>query len=335
MKPLSLLLLTLALSPVVHAADKLVLQLKWIRQAQFAGYYVAQENGYYADEGLEVDIRAAAPNASTPADVAAAGDADVVVEWMPAALVAREEGIPLVNIAQPFKKSAASLTCLSSAEVNSPDDLRGKRIGHWPGDNKLQVVSLLNGQGIPIADAGGAPAADAAVLHTYDNPIVGLSAGEVDCISTVSYADPVLLFREDFHEDELVVFDYQSLGAATLQDGLYVLEGRLNDAAFADVLSRFVRASMRGWCWAGRHQKEAVQMVMETKGVQNEVMQRYMMSEIASLTAGTNGALHVGDYERTVQILLAGGTLSQKPQGAWTSAITDGAEICTRSCECY
>ena len=331
MKPfLYLAVFALAAAPSVHADDKVVLQLKWIHQAEFAGYYAARENGYYADEGLEVEIRAGSPGASAPAEVAAIGAADVILEWMPTALLARENGIPLVNIAQTFTNSGAALTCLRSAGIRTLDDLRGKRIGHWTGANRLQVVALLDKLGIPIAAAGSKESHYGAVLRSYAEPLHGLKLGHADCISTTSLSHPVLLSRAGYHESELIVFSYQHLGIATLQNGMYVLEGRLKDPAFADAMARFVRASMRGWRWAAQNQEKAVQMVMQMQGAEGgeqEELQHHMLRETLGLIAGFNGALDPAEYERTVRILLSGGTLSEEPQNAWTSDITDRAQI--------
>ena len=90
-----------------QAADKLTLQLKWVTQAQFAGYYVAKDKGFYKDAGLDVRSSRAA-RTSNPAQVIAGGGADVIVDWMPSALATREKGVPLVNIAQTFKHSGMS-----------------------------------------------------------------------------------------------------------------------------------------------------------------------------------------------------------------------------------
>src|SRR5262245_66065947 len=87
------------------AADKVTLQLKWVTQAQFAGYYVAKDKGYYEEENLDVEIKPGGPDIAPP-QVLAGGGADVIIDWMPSALATREKGVPVVNIAQPFKSSA-------------------------------------------------------------------------------------------------------------------------------------------------------------------------------------------------------------------------------------
>ena len=130
--------------------------------------------------------------------------------------------------------------------------------------------------------------------------------------------------------DDLVVFKYQDQGVATLEDGIYVLEDRLQDAAFQDQLVRFVRASMKGWKWAEANPNDAAEIILDNDatGAQTEKHQRRMMGEIAKLTAGSNGTLDPADFDRTVATLLKGGSdpvITKKPEGAWTHMITDKA----------
>ena len=117
-----------ALGSVANAADKLTLQLKWVTQAQFAGYYVAKDKGFYSEEGLDVTIKPGGPDIA-PAQVIAGGGADVVLDWMPSALATREKGVKLVNIAQPFKSSGMMLTCRKDTGIKSPADFKGKTLG--------------------------------------------------------------------------------------------------------------------------------------------------------------------------------------------------------------
>jgi NitT/TauT family transport system substrate-binding protein len=113
-----------------QAADEVTLQLKWVTQGQFAGYYVAKDKGFYDEEDLDVTIKPGGPDIAPP-QVIAGGGADVIVDWMPSALASRERGVPLVNIAQPFKKSGMMLTCLKETGVTSPDDFPGRTLGVW------------------------------------------------------------------------------------------------------------------------------------------------------------------------------------------------------------
>src|SRR5262252_4475705 len=126
----------------VQAQDKLTLQLKWVTQAQFAGYYVAKDKGYYKDVGLDVTIKAGGPDIN-PSQVIAGGGADVVVDWMPSALATREKGVPLVNIAQVFQRSGMQLTCRNDSGVTSPDKFKDHTLGVWFGGNEYPFLNWM------------------------------------------------------------------------------------------------------------------------------------------------------------------------------------------------
>ncbi len=306
------------------AADDVTLQLKWVTQAQFAGYYVAKEQGFYDEEDLNVTILPGGPDIA-PTQVIAGGGADVTVEWMPAALAAREKGLPLVNIAQPFKSSGMMLTCLKESGVAGPEDFKGKTLGVWFFGNEYPFLSWMATLGIPTT--GGADGVEVLKQGFNVDPLLQKQAA---CISTMTYNEYWQVIDAGISPDDLVTFKYQDEGVATMEDGLYVLEENLSDPAFEDKMVRFVRASMKGWKWAEENPDEAAMIVLDNDetGAQTEGHQKRMMGEIAKLTAGSNGALDPADYERTVATLLAGGSdpvISKAPEGAWTHAITDKA----------
>ncbi len=311
-------------SSMAFAADDVTLQLKWVTQAQFAGYYVALENGYYEEEDLDVTIKPGGPDIA-PTQVIAGGGADVTVEWMPAALAAREKGLPLVNIAQPFKSSGMMLTCRKDAGVATTDDFAGKTLGVWFFGNEFPFLSWMSQLGLATdgSDAG------VEVLKQGFNvdPLVN---GQAACVSTMTYNEYWQVIDAGLTPEELVTFKYEDQGVATLEDGLYVLEENLADPAFSDKMVRFVRASMKGWKWAEENPEDAAMIVLDydETGAQTEAHQVRMMGEIAKLTAGSDGALEEADYQRTVESLLAGGSdpvITTQPEGAWTHAITDAA----------
>ncbi|MEC8642735.1 MAG: ABC transporter substrate-binding protein [Pseudomonadota bacterium] len=315
---------SLAMGTAASAADKLTLQLKWVTQAQFAGYFVADHEGFYAEEGLDVTIKPGGPDIS-PVQVIAGGGADVVIDWMPSALASREKGVNLVNIAQPFKSSGMMLTCRKDSGIKSPADFRGKTLGVWFFGNEYPFLSWMSQLDIPTD--GGSGGVNVLKQGFNVDPILQKQA---ECVSTMTYNEYWQIIDAGLTPDELVVFKYQDQGVATLEDGLYVLEDRLKDAAFQDQMVRFVRASMKGWKWAENNPDAAADIVLENDatGAQTEKHQRRMMGEIAKLTAGSNGALDPADYERTVATLMKGGSdpvITRKPTGAWTHMITDKA----------
>ena len=318
--------LTAAFGLVAGAAmaEDVTLQLKWVTQAQFAGYYVALDNGYYEEEGLNVTIRAGGPDIA-PVQVLMGGGADVMVDWLPSALAAREQGAPVVNIAQPSVRSGMMLTCLAESGITSPEDFRGRTLGVWFFGNEYPFLSWMNHLGIPTN--GGADGVE--VLRQGFN-VDPLLQRQADCISTMTYNEYGQVLDAGIAADQLVTFKYEDQGAATLEDGLYVLEANLADPAFVDRMARFVRASMRGWEWAADNPEEAAAIVIDNDetGAQTEAHQVFMMREVASLIEGSTGALDEAAYQRTVDILLGGGSdpvITRAPEGAWTHAVTDAA----------
>jgi NitT/TauT family transport system substrate-binding protein len=307
-----------------QAQDEVKLQLKWVTQAQFAGYYVAQAKGFYTEENLNVTILPGGPDIA-PSQVIAGGGADVVIDWMPSALAAREKGLPLVNIAQPFASSGLMLTCLKESGITTPADFADKTLGVWYYGNEYPFLSWMSTLGLKTdGSAGGVT-----VLKQGFN-VDPLLQKQAACISTMTYNEYLQVLEAGIAADDLVTFKYEDQGVATLEDGLYVLEDNLKDAAFADKMVRFVRASMKGWKYAEANPDEAAMIVLENDetGAQTEAHQKGMMAEVAKLTAGSTGALDVAAAERTVATLMAGGSdpvITKAPDGAWTSVITDAA----------
>ncbi|MCX7300451.1 MAG: ABC transporter substrate-binding protein [Rhodobacterales bacterium] len=306
------------------AQDSVRLQLQWVTQAQFAGYYAALDQGFYEEENLDVTILPGGPDIAPP-QVLAGGGADVMLNWMPSALAAREGGLPVVNIAQPFARSGLMLTCWKDTGITGPQDFKGKTIGVWFFGNEYPFLSWMSKEGISTE---GGP--DGVTVLKQGFNVDPLLQRQADCISTMTYNEYNQVLEAGVSPDDLVTFKYEDMGVATLEDGIYALESNLADPAFADKMVRFVRASMKGWAWAGENPEEAAQIIIDydETGAQTIEHQLSMMTEIAKLTAGSNGALDDAAYQRTVDTLLAGGSdpvISKAPEGAFTHAITDAA----------
>ncbi len=328
MRYLATLALSAAFSLTAAAAqaqDSVTLQLKWVTQAQFGGYFVAKDKGFYDEVGLDVTIKPGGPDIAPP-QVIAGGGADVIIDWMPSALASREKGVPLVNIAQPFKRSGMMLTCRKETGIAKPADFKGKTLGVWFFGNEYPFLSWMSQLKIPTQGGEGG----ATVLKQGFN-VDPLLQKQADCISTMTYNEYWQVIDAGIPASELVVFKYEDEGVATLEDGLYVLEDRLQDPKFVDTMARFVAASMKGWTWARENPKEAALIVLDNDatGAQTEKHQIRMMGEINKLTEGSDGTLDPKDYERTVRTLLSGGSdpvITKAPEGAWTHAVTDKAK---------
>ena len=308
-----------------QAADPLTLQLKWVTQAQFAGYYVAKDKGMYDAVGLDVTIKPGGPDIN-PSQVIAGGGADVVLDWMPSALATREKGVPLVNIAQVFQKSGMELTCRKETGITKPEDFKGKTLGVWFAGNEYPFLSWMSTLGLKTDGSG------VTVLKQGFN-VDPLLQKQADCISTMTYNEYWQVIDGGLSPDQLVVFKYEDQGVATLEDGIYTLEKNLKDAAMADKLARFVKASMQGWDWSVANPDDAAMIVLKNDetGAQTEKHQKRMMGEIAKLVGHADkgtGYLDPAAYDRTVKILLAGGSdpvITKAPEGAWTHDIWEKA----------
>ena len=300
------------------AADAVTLQLKWVTQAQFAGYYVAKDKGFYTEENLDVTIKPGGPDIA-PEQVIAGGGADVIVDWMGGALAARDKGVNLVNIAQPFKKAGMELVCPKDGPIKTEADFKGHTLGVWFFGNEYPFYAWMNKLGIPTE--GGADGVNV-LKQSFD--VQPLIQKQADCISVMTYNEYWQLIDAGYKPEDLIVFNYTAMGVDLLEDGLYVMQDKLADAAFEDKMVRFVRASMKGWTYATEHPDEAAGIVVENGG-QDENHQKRMMGEVAKLIDNADGKLIEAAYQRTADALLAQKIITKAPEGAWTAAITDKA----------
>jgi NitT/TauT family transport system substrate-binding protein len=303
------------------AADPVTLQLKWVTQAQFAGYYVAKDKGFYKDENLDVTIKPGGPDIA-PEQVIAGGGADVIVDWMAAALAAREKGVPLVNIAQPYEKSGLLMICPKSTGITKEADFKGKTLGVWFFGNEYPFYAWMNKIGMPT---DGGPDGVTVIKQSFD--VQPLIQKQADCISVMTYNELGQAFDAGFKLEDLTVFNYTEMGNDMLEDGLYVLEDKLKDKAFFDKMVRFVKASMKGWDYAHEHPDEAAQIVInnDDSGGQTLAHQLYMIKEVSKLTEGSDGVLDPAAFDRTAKMVLDQKIITKQPEGAWTHDVTDAA----------
>ena len=204
----------LAGTAAAHAADKLTLELKWVTQAQFAGYYVAKAKGYYTDADLDVTINPSGTDV-TPVQALAAGGADVIVDWLADALASREKGVKLVNIAQPYKSSGLWLTCRKDMGVNSTDDFKGKTLGVWFGGNEYPFYAWMAKLDLPTN--GGADGVTVLKQGFDVNPLLQKQAADTlkRCTMELGGHAPVIVYEDADLErtlDTVVAFKFRNAG---------------------------------------------------------------------------------------------------------------------------
>ena len=305
--------------------NSVTLQLKWVTQGQFAGYYVAAAKGFYEDEGLTVEIKPGGPDIA-PEQVIAGGGADVITTWMAAGLAARERGVALVNIAQPFKQSGLLLTCLKEAGVETTADFPGKTLGVWFFGNEYPFYAWMAKLG--LSTEGGADGVEVLKQAFNVDPLIQKQAA---CISTMTYNEYGQVLKAGITPEELTVFNYRDEGVGMLEDGLYVLEENLSDPAFVEKMTKFVRASMKGWEYARANPEEAAQIIVDNDmtGAMTLEDQIYQITEVNKLTEGSTGVLDESDYQQTVDTLLSAVSpdnpaITKAPEGAFSHVVTDG-----------
>jgi NitT/TauT family transport system substrate-binding protein len=293
---------------------KVTLQLQWVDQAQFAGYYAAIEQGYYTDMGLDVTILPGGPDINA-IQVVAGGAAQIGNSWLPRTLVARAEGAKLVNIAQVFTRSGMLQVSLKKNNIGSVTDLKGKKVAVWTGGLEAELFAALVKNGIDPTDASQIEI----VSQPFDMGL--LLSGEVVAASAMTYneyAQVLETINPDtnklYQPDELNVIDFNVEGTAMLQDGLFVTEEWLTGNE--DVATKFLAASFKGWAFCRDNSAECVKYVLARGSALGESHQAWQMNEINKLIWPNEkgvGVMDEAQYKQTVEIGLKYKILAAEP----------------------
>src|SRR5262245_17538734 len=260
--------------------DRVTLQLKWVGQAQFAGYYAALDRGFYAAEGLAVEVEPGGPEVA-PEQVVASGRAQFGVGWLASLLAARDQGTPLVNIAQVFTRAGMRQLSWKDSRIDSPADLRGRRVAVWLAGNEYDLLATLHKYGLD----------EDADLELIPQPAdMGLLLRrEVDAAAAMTYNELFQVFSAGHTADELTLLDYNQEGTAMSEDGLFVSEAWLRaDPKHRAIAARFLRASFKGWAYCRDHADACVEIVLEhsAQGSTTRAAQRWQMDEVNKLIWG-------------------------------------------------
>lgn len=303
------------------------IQLQWVTQSQFAGYYAAKEKGFYEAQCLDVTIKEGAVEI-VPQQVVAAGDAEFGVAWVPKMLASREQGADLVNIAQIFQRSGTLQVAWADAGLESVADWAGKRVGTWGFGNEWEVYAALRQAGIEPND----PDQVTIVQQPFDMSL--LLNREIDVAQAEIYNEYAQLLEatnpetgELYQPEDFKVFDYNDIGTAMLQDHVFVRADWLAEAGNEDVAVRFLRGTFQGWIFCRDHFDECVNIVLDNGPTLGEGHMRWQLNEINALIWPSPNGIGVMDdvlYQQTVDISLDFGVITEPP--ADTAVRTDLAE---------
>ena len=261
--------------------DTIRIQLKWLPQAQFMGYYVAAAKGYYAEENLKVEI---IPGGGDITETAAvySGQVDVGVTWVSNLIVARANGLDLINVAQVYQRSGLVLVTKKESGIARGADIKADtKVGNWMGGNEYEIKALLSKLGMPDKSL----IQQGFDMNDFDN-------GNITAASAMTYNELGLVVNAYEgalgYGDAVNIIDMNTEGVAMLEDCMFVKESWAK--ANADKLSRFIRASLKGWKYACENPKEAAQIVFQAGSSVSAPHQEYMAAEVAKLvTVDTTG----------------------------------------------
>ncbi len=264
-------------TPVV---DKVTLQLKWVPQAQFAGYYAALDQNFYAAEGLDVTILPGGPDI-VPEQVVAGGQAEFGIGWMAPLLATREQGAPLVNIAQVYTRAGMRQLSWKDENITSPADLKGRKVAVWFGGNEYNLLATLSKYNLnKETDL-------TLVQQPFDMNL--LLNREVDSAAAMTYNELYQVLSAGHTIDELNILDYNAEGTAMPEDGIFVSADWLNaDPKNKDIAARFLRASFKGWAYCRDNPASCVEIVLkqDSGGVMTQEAQAWQMDEVNKLIWG-------------------------------------------------
>jgi NitT/TauT family transport system substrate-binding protein len=303
--------------------------LKWVAQTQFAGYFAAVEQGYYREAGLDVTLILGGPNINE-VQVTASGGADLGTTWLPSMLQSREGGTDLVSIAQIFQRSGTRMASFKDADITSPADMEGKNVGSWLLGNEPELFAALT-------KAGLNPEEDANIIkQNFD--MSGLLSGDLDTAQAMIYNEyaQVLEARnpdtgELYQPEDLDIVDFNdpSVGTAMLQDLVFARDSWLKEGNNADVATRFLTGSYRGWIYCRDNQQACVDLVLAEGSQLGASHQAWQMNEINALiwpSPNGIGTLDPAAWDQTVDIATTYGVLVNPPSdGAFRTDLAAAA----------
>jgi NitT/TauT family transport system substrate-binding protein len=289
------------------------LQLQWLPQAQFAGYYVAQEMGYFEEEGFDsVDIVPSGGDI-VPQDALAAGDVDFAVAWVPKVLGTIEaSGVELTDIAQVFQRSGTTQVSWKGDGITSVGDFEGKRIGSWGFGNEWEIFAAMAADGVDASTVS---------ITTQDFSMNALLDGDVDAAQAMTYNELAQVLEtvnpetgELYTLDDLDVVSYEDTKGAMLQDAIWADTQRLEeDPAYADAAVRFLKAVTKGWLYARDNVEESAELVWDVASNAEAafpvgpVHQLWQLNEVNKLiwTDAPFGTIEQDKWDQTVDGALA------------------------------
>ena len=304
------------------------LQLQWAPQAQFAGYFAADELGYYEEEGLDVEILDGGPDV-VPQQVGSAPEGpEFTISWVPKVLEAREQGSDLVNIAQVFQRSGTLSVAWADSGITEPADFEGKRVGVWDFGNEFEVTAAARAAGLE-EDVDYEK-----VIQPFD--MLLFLEREIDVAEAMIYNEYAQVLEAEnpetgelYQPEDMNVIDYNEVGTAMLQDAIFARASWLAEEGNEDVATRFLRASFRGWIYCRDNPEECIEFTVNAGSTLGAGHQAWMMNEINPLIWPSPNGIGIMDpdlWDQTVQISIDSEIIPDEPdEDAYRTDLAEAA----------
>ncbi|WP_168626596.1 MULTISPECIES: ABC transporter substrate-binding protein [unclassified Cryobacterium] len=309
------------------------LQLQWLPQGQFAGYFAAQDQGYFEDEGLSVEIIPSGGDI-VPQDALANGDVDYAIAWVPKVLGSIEAGANVTNIAQIFQRSGTLQVSWADSGIDSVADFEGRKIGSWGFGNEWEIFAAMAEEGLDSSTVE---------IITQDFNMNAFLSGDIDAAQAMTYNEYAQLLEsvnpdtgEQYTEDDFNVISYEDTVGAMLQDAIWADTERLeNDEEYQDTTVAFLKAVIKGWIFAAENPEDASAITLAAGSNWGPSHELWMVNETNKLIwPAENGIGFIDEeaFNRTVEAALSavnetGARLitEEPPATAWTNEYIERA----------
>ena len=304
------------------ALTPIKLQLQWFYQAQFAGYIAAVDQGFYREQGLDVDLLEGGVDI-VPQTVLAQGKADYAVAWVPKALASREQGAAITDVGQIFGRSGTYQVAWKDSGISKAADLKGKKVGNWGFGNEFELFAGMTKAGLD-------PGKDVTLVQQQFD-MQALLKKEIDAAQAMSYNEYAQLLEATnpatgklYTPEDFAVIDWKKEGSSMLQDAVWANTEKLNDPAYQQQTVKFLAGTIKGWAYCRDHAETCRDLVVAKGSKLGKSHQLWQMNEVNKLiwpATGGIGVINEGDWKQTVDLSLTtknqtGDTvLTKQPEG--------------------